>query len=85
LAKPEPPPTNKGDQPPMATSLTLLSSLLLLTITHCREDDEIRWEAEGQKPHLKRKKPGLVRVCPGHGSTRRDQLGFAGLLHQPVF
>jgi hypothetical protein len=73
LAKPEPPPTDTGDQPdqpPTTASLTLLSSLLLLTITHCREDDEIRREAEGQKPHLKREKnPGLVRVRPGHGST----------------
>jgi hypothetical protein len=42
-------------------SLTLLSSLLLLTTTHCREDDKIRRKAEGQKPHLKRKK---TRSCP---------------------
>jgi hypothetical protein len=50
----------------MAMSLTLFSSLLLLTTTHCREDDEIRREAEGQKPHLKRKKKrvlsGFVRI-----------------------
>jgi hypothetical protein len=48
----------------MAMSLTLFSSLLLLTTT--REDDEIRREAEGQKPHLKRKKKrvlsGFVRI-----------------------
>ena len=63
------------DQPPTTTSLTLLSSLLLLTTTHCKEDDEIRREIEGQKTTFEKgkKTSGLVLVRPGrpgHGSTR---------------
>jgi len=86
LAKPEPPPTDIGDQPDqplMAVSLTLISSLLLLTTTHCTEDDEIRREAEGQKPHLKKEKKtlGLILVRPGHGLTGFYQVvASSGLL-----
>jgi len=79
LAKPEPPPTDTGDQPdqpPTTASLTLLSSLLLLTTTDCREDDEIKREVEWQKPHLKggkktRSRPG----SPGSSGSWVDPPG----------
>jgi hypothetical protein len=77
------------DQPPTAASLTLLSSLLLLT-SHCREDDEIRREAEGQKPHLKRKKnrvslgswvdpPGQPGCCTSRSFNKPEPVQVPGL------
>ena len=30
----------------------------------------------GFKSHIKKKTPGLIRVCPGHGLTRQAGLNF---------
>jgi hypothetical protein len=77
--------TSLQRQPNTATSLTLPSSLLLIT-THYREDDEIRSEAEGQKPHLKRKKnTGSRSGSPGSWVDPPGLPSFAGLLHRSVF